>query len=190
MSKLTTCSKYPRAKKALRILRGAFCARVSAFNCSAKVPPLAAAASVATREFRARLRETLQRLATMPTSGESALYLFLRELGGPFLTLDGLPLEARAPAQQATEFLRIDNTDGTVRVPDLVRCREASGLGVGTRGTSTTDDGEGGEQVAVVWVFRAGGTDVRIATVANAPESFAVIEPEIDDFIDGISVLN
>lgn len=145
----------------------------------------------ATREHRAWLRTTLQRLATMPTAGDSALYLFLRELGGPFLTLDVLPLEAQASAQQSTtELLRLVDTDSTVRVPDVVRHHEAIGLGVGSRGTSTTDDGEGGEQVAVVWVFRAGGTDVRIATVANHPEVFAHIEPEIDDFIDGIRVLD
>lgn len=144
-----------------------------------------------TREHRAWLRTTLQRLATMPTSGESALYLFLRELGGPLLTLDVLPLEAHAPAQEATtELLRLVDTDGTVRVPDVVRHHEASGLGAGSRATFTTDDGEGGEQVAVVWAFRAGGTDVRIATVANHPEVFALIEPEVDDFIDGIRVLD
>ncbi len=41
----------------------------------------------------------------------------------------------------------------------------------------------------MVWVFQSGGTDVRISTVANYPQNLAVVGPEIDAFIDGITVI-
>jgi hypothetical protein len=143
-----------------------------------------------TREHRAWLRATLERFATMPNTGEAALYLFLRQVGGPFLTLQVLPIEASKDALQATaDLLRLEDAAG-LRQPDEVRRHTAKGLGVGSRGTFATDDGEGGQQVAVVWVFQSGGTDIRISTVANYPQNLAVVEPEIDAFIDGITVVS
>lgn len=145
----------------------------------------------ATKEQRAWLRSSLERLATMPNAGDAALYLYLREIGGSFLTLQVLPIEATTSADEATaQLLRLDYGAADLREPDAVQRYMAAGLGVGSRGTFATDDGEGGEQVAVLWVFQSEGTDVRISTVANHPETFAVIEPEIDEFIDGITFTN
>lgn len=143
-----------------------------------------------TREQHAWLRASLERLATMPNTGEAALYLYLREIGSPFLMLQVLPIEATTGPEEATaQLLRLDEGSDSLREPDAVRRHTARGLGVGSRGEFATDDGEGGEQVAVLWVFQSGGTDVRISTVANSPEYFAVIEPEVDEFIDGITVI-
>lgn len=143
-----------------------------------------------TREQRAWLRAALERFATLPSSGEAALYLLLRAIGEPFLTFQVLPIEASDDLQATTaKLLRIEDDAGDLRAPDTVRPHAAKGLGVGTRGSFTTDDGEGNEQTAVVWVFQSNGTDVRISTVANDPETFAAVETEIDDFIDGIAVV-
>jgi hypothetical protein len=144
-----------------------------------------------TREQRAWLRTTLQRFATTPSSGEAALYLYSREIGGPFLALQVLPIEATSDLRATTaELLRLEDAAGGLREPDAVRPHTAKGLGVGTRGSFTADDGEGGEQTSVVWVFQSNGTDVRISTVANDPENFAAVESEIDEFIDGITAVS